>query len=71
VLVGDGNEVAHIDLIIGSRGSHAESAFYRTLTSQRVVVNDLRALIAPNLPCKPNAVMFNKVTIENAKQATR
>ena len=26
-LVGDGNEVAHIDLIIGPRGSAAESAF--------------------------------------------
>ena len=26
-LVGDGNEVAHIDLIIGPRGSAAETAF--------------------------------------------
>ena len=26
-LVGDGNEVAHIDLIIGPRGSPAETAF--------------------------------------------
>ena len=30
-LVGDGNEVAHIDLIIGPRGSAAESAFLSAL----------------------------------------
>jgi 5,6,7,8-tetrahydromethanopterin hydro-lyase len=68
-LVGDGNEVAHIDLIVGPRGSPAEETFCRTLTSQREGVNGLLALIAPNLPCKPNTVMFNKVTIKSAKQA--
>ena len=70
-LVGDGNEVAHIDLIIGPRGSPAEDAFCRTLTSQREGVNGLLAVVAPNLPCKPNTVMFNKVTIKNAKQAVQ
>jgi 5,6,7,8-tetrahydromethanopterin hydro-lyase len=70
-LVGDGNEVAHIDLIIGPRGSPAEHTFCRTLTSQREGVNGLLAVIAPNLPCKPNTVMFNKVTIKGAKQAVQ
>src|SRR5438552_3292598 len=70
-LVGDGNEVAHIDLIIGPRGSPAEDAFCRTLTSQREGVNGLLAVIAPNLPTKPNTVMFNKVTIKGAKQAVQ
>jgi 5,6,7,8-tetrahydromethanopterin hydro-lyase len=70
-LVGDGNEVAHIDLIIGPRGSPAEDTFCRTLTSQREGVNELLALVAPNLPCKPNTVMFNKVTIKGAKQAVQ
>jgi 5,6,7,8-tetrahydromethanopterin hydro-lyase len=70
-LVGDGNEVAHIDLIIGPRGSPAEDAFCRTLTSQREGVNGLLAVVAPNLPCKPNTVMFNKVTIKGAKQAVQ
>ncbi len=27
------------------------------------------ALVAPNLPCKPSTVMFNKVEIKDAKQA--
>ena len=70
-LVGDGNEVAHIDLIIGPRGGPAEDTFCRTLTSQREGVNGLLAVVAPNLPCKPNTVMFNKVTIKGAKQAVQ
>jgi 5,6,7,8-tetrahydromethanopterin hydro-lyase len=70
-LVGDGNEIAHIDLIIGPRGSAAETAFCHTLTSQREGVNGLLAVIGPNLMCKPSTVMFNKVTIKNAKQAVQ
>lgn len=70
-LVGDGNEVAHIDLIIGPRGSAAETAFCNTLTNQKEGVNGLLALIGPNLMTKPATVMFNKVTIKSAKQATQ
>ncbi|KAA0578641.1 formaldehyde-activating enzyme [Azospirillum sp. Sh1] len=70
-LVGDGNEVAHIDLIIGPRGSAAETAFCQTLTNQKEGVNGLLAVLAPNLMVKPSTVMFNKVTIKNAKQAVQ
>ena len=45
----DLKNVAHIDLIIGPRGSAAERAFTRTLTSQRKGVNGLLAVVAPNL----------------------
>src|ERR1700736_1623023 len=58
-LVGEGNEVAHIDLILGPRGSSAEASFCRALTSQREGVNGLLAVIGPNLMCKPSTVMFN------------
>jgi formaldehyde-activating enzyme involved in methanogenesis len=34
-LVGEGNEVAHIDLLIGPRGTPAEAAFCNTLTNQK------------------------------------
>ena len=34
-LVGEGNEVAHIDLLIGPRGSPAESAFANALTNNK------------------------------------
>jgi len=70
-LVGDGNEVAHIDLIMGPRGSAAETAFCQTLTNQKEGVNGLLAVVAPNLMAKPPTVMFNKVTIKGAKQAVQ
>ena len=34
-LVGDGNEVAHIDLLIGPRGSAVETAFCNALTNNK------------------------------------
>jgi 5,6,7,8-tetrahydromethanopterin hydro-lyase len=70
-LIGDGNEVAHIDLLIGPRGSPVEAAFCNALTNNKDGFTSLLAVIAPNLPCKPNTVMFNKVTIKGAKQAVQ
>ena len=70
-LVGDGNEVAHIDLIIGPRGSAAESAFANALTNNKDGFTALLAVVAPNLATKPSTVMFNKVTIKGAKQAVQ
>ena len=45
-LVGDGNEVAHIDLIIGPRGSAAETAFCNSLTNNKDGFTALLALVA-------------------------
>ncbi len=70
-LVGDGNEVAHVDLIMGPGGSAAESAFCHALTNQKEGCNALMAVVAPNLACKPNTILFNKVTIKGAKQAVQ
>ena len=70
-LVGDGNEVAHIDLIIGPRGSAAETAFATALTNNKDGFTSLLAVVAPNLMAKPSTVMFNKVTIKGAKQAVQ
>lgn len=63
--------VAHIDLIMGPRGSPAEDAFCRTLTDQKFGVNGLLAIVAPNMMVKPATVMFNKVTIKHSKQAVQ
>jgi 5,6,7,8-tetrahydromethanopterin hydro-lyase len=70
-LVGDGNEVAHIDLIIGPRGSAAETAFANCLTNNKDGFSSLLAVVAPNLLVRPATVMFNKVTIKGAKQAVQ
>jgi 5,6,7,8-tetrahydromethanopterin hydro-lyase len=70
-LNGDGNEVAHIDLIIGPRGSAAESAFANCLTNNKDGFSSLLAVVAPNLMVKPATVMFNKVTIKGSKLAVQ
>jgi 5,6,7,8-tetrahydromethanopterin hydro-lyase len=70
-LVGEGNEVAHIDLIMGPRGSAAETAFANALTNNKDGFTSLLAVIAPNLLCKPATILFNKVTIKGAKQAVQ
>ncbi|HEX8718817.1 MAG TPA: formaldehyde-activating enzyme [Gemmatimonadaceae bacterium] len=70
-LVGDGNEVAHIDLIIGSKSGHAGQAFTNAISNNKDGFTSLLAIVAPNLPAKPDTVMYNKVTIKGAKQAVQ
>jgi 5,6,7,8-tetrahydromethanopterin hydro-lyase len=70
-LVGDVNEVAHIDLLMGPRGSAAETAFCHALTNNKDGFTSLLAVVAPNLLTKPNTILFNKVTIKGAKQAVQ
>src|SRR5260370_7507395 len=70
-LVGEGNEVAHIDLIMGPRGSAVEAAFTHALTNNKDGFTSLLAVIAPNLLSKPPTILFNKVTIKGAKQAVQ
>jgi 5,6,7,8-tetrahydromethanopterin hydro-lyase len=67
-LVGDGNEVAHIDLLIGSKGGPLGESFASALTNQRAGHTNLLAVVAPNLPAKPDTIMSNKVTLKGEKQ---
>ncbi len=69
-LVGEGNEVAHIDLAIGAKGTPFETAFMTALTQPAMGHTPLLAVLEPNLPCKPATLMANKVTIKNGIQAT-
>ena len=70
-LVGEGNEVAHIDLIIGSKSGPAGAAFAHALSNQKDGFSTLLAVVAPNLPAKPDTLLFNKVTIKGAAQAVQ
>ncbi len=70
-LVGDGNEVAHIDLMIGPKSGPVGIAFANALSRQSEGHNALLAVLEPNLPAKPMTVMFNKVTIKGAAQAVQ
>src|ERR1700756_5027733 len=70
-LVGDGNEVAHVDLIIGSKSGPAGAAFCHALSNNKDGFSTLLAVVTPNLPCRPDTLLFNKVTIKGAKQAVQ
>ena len=70
-LVGDGNEIAHIDLIIGSKSGAAGAAFTQALANQKDGFSTLLAVVTPNLPARPDTILFNKVTIKGATQAVQ
>jgi len=70
-LVGDGNEIAHIDLIIGEKDGPAGIAFANALAQQSAGHSNLLAVLEPNLAVKPSTVMITKVTIKGAKQAVQ
>src|SRR4051812_43846166 len=70
-LVGEGNEVAHIDLIMGSKDGPVGEAFANALVNQKEGHTNLLAVVAPNLPAKPDTIISNKVTIKGATQAVQ
>jgi|SRR5437016_5801786 len=70
-LVDDVNEHAHMDRMIGSKSGPAGLAFAQRLAAQTSGHNGLLAVLAPNVPAKPDTVMFNKVTIKGANQAVQ
>ena len=70
-LVGEGNEVAHIDLLIGPKTGPVGVAFATALANQSKGHTNLLAVLAPNLICKPATVLVTKVTIGGAKQAVQ
>ncbi len=70
-LAGDGNEIAHIDLMIGSKDGPVGTAFASALATQSEGHSNLLAVITPNLAVKPATVMVTKVTIKGMKQAVQ
>jgi 5,6,7,8-tetrahydromethanopterin hydro-lyase len=70
-LAGDGNEIAHIDLLIGSKDGPVGVAFANALATQSEGHTNLLAVLTPNLAVKPATVMVTKVTIKGMKQAVQ
>src|SRR4029450_6298312 len=70
-LVGEGNEVAHIDLIIGSKNGPAGQAFVNALAKHQGGFTARLAVVTPSPPANPHTLLFNKVTIKGAKQAVQ
>ncbi len=70
-LFGDGNEIAHIDLLIGDKTGPVGVAFANALANQSHGHTNLLAVLAPNLLCKPATVLITKVTIKGLGQAVQ
>jgi 5,6,7,8-tetrahydromethanopterin hydro-lyase len=70
-LVGEGNEVAHIDLLIGPKTGPVGTAFATALVNQSHGHTNLLAVLTPNLVCKPATVLITKVTIKGLGQAVQ
>ncbi|MHC5539310.1 formaldehyde-activating enzyme [Singulisphaera rosea] len=70
-LSGDGNEIAHIDLLIGTKTGPVGAAFANALSNQSAGHTNLLAVLSPNVLAKPATVMITKVTIKGMKQAVQ
>jgi 5,6,7,8-tetrahydromethanopterin hydro-lyase len=70
-LVGEGNEISHIDLLIGSKDGPVGVAFANALATQSAGHTNLLAVLTPNVAVKPSTVMVTKVTIKGMKQAVQ
>ena len=64
-LVGEGNEVAHIDLLMGDKDGPVGKAFANGLSNLSAGHTPLLAVIRPNLPPKPHTLLVPKVTVKN------
>ena len=70
-LIGEGPEVAHIDLMIGDKYGPVGVAFTNAMSRMSAGHTPLFAVIRPNLPVKPSTVVVPKVTVRNMKEAEK
>jgi bifunctional enzyme Fae/Hps len=70
-LIGEGAEVAHVDLIIGDKNGPVGQAFAQGLANVSSGHTPLLAVIRPNLPPKPFTLIVPKVTIKGSSQVEK
>jgi bifunctional enzyme Fae/Hps len=70
-LLGEGNEVAHIDLMIGDKNGPIGQAFANGMTQLSAGHTPVLAVIRPNLPPKPHTLIVPKVTIKNMEDTSK
>ncbi len=68
-LVGEGKEVAHVDLLVGDKEGPVGKAFAAGLSHLSTGHTPLLAVIRPNLPPKPHTLVVPKVTVKNFEDA--
>ena len=70
-LIGDGPELAHIDLIVGDKDGSVGVAFATNMASMSVGHTPLLSVIRPNLTTKPATLIIPKVTVQNLGDASK
>jgi len=68
-LVGEEPEIAHIDLVVGSKKGHIGQAFANALAQPKMGHTPILAVVRPNLPVKPATLIVPKVTIRDLEGA--
>jgi bifunctional enzyme Fae/Hps len=68
-LIGNGNEIAHVDLVIGDKEGPVGEAFVNNLTQLSFGHTPLLTVIRPNLITKPATLIVPKVTVKDLKDA--
>jgi bifunctional enzyme Fae/Hps len=64
-LIGDGAELAHIDLLMGDKEGPIGSAFANAVSQLSVGHTPLLAVVRPNLLTKPATIVIPKVTLKD------
>lgn len=70
-LIGEGNEVAHIDLLVGDKAGPVGMAFASGMTNMSAGHTPLLAVVRPNLITKPATLIIPKVTVKNMEQVSK
>ncbi|MBQ6813304.1 MAG: bifunctional 5,6,7,8-tetrahydromethanopterin hydro-lyase/3-hexulose-6-phosphate synthase [Methanobrevibacter sp.] len=70
-LIGDGDELAHVDLLIGEKDGPVGNAFANGLSQLSVGHTPLLSVIRPNLMTKPATLIIPKVTVGCLEDASK
>lgn len=70
-LIGEGAELAHVDLIVGDKNGPVGMAFANALSQLSAGHTPLLAVVRPNLLTKPATVVIPKVTLKHEGQVNQ
>ena len=68
-LAGDGDELAHINVMIGKKDGPVGEAFANALAHQSEGHANVHVVLEPNLAVKPSTAMVTLVTVKGTEQA--
>jgi len=68
--IGSGGEAAHLNVVLGRRGSPVETAWTSSLAAPRAGHIPFLTVLQPGLPVKPLTLFVNKAPIEGERHGT-